>query len=182
MLSAAKRSRSILYLDASIGLRSCIKGPTAGCPTEIVHGQKEQTRQNPSPGKGRWVAPVESPPVPAGLFPRPEPAVLLRISPVGQDRLWHGRGHGLPQGRGPELLGQGADGGPADVGSQDGRLPPVRGHSSPILPGLRLVFFYDLSAVYRLALHPDDVRRWPWVCTRTCAKSTWAVAPRCGAE
>ena len=70
----------------------------------------------------------------------------------------------------------------ADVGPQDGRLPPVRGHSPPVLPGIRFVFFYDLSALHRLALHPDDVRRWPRVCTRTCAKSTWAVAPRCGAE
>ena len=50
---------------------------------------------------------------------------FYEVSAVGQDRLWYGRGDGLPQGRGSELLGQGADCGPADVGSQDGRLSPV---------------------------------------------------------
>ena len=103
---------------------------------------------------------MESPIFSAGLFFRLEPVVLLRVSAVGQDRLWHGCGDGLPQGRGSELLGKGADCGPADVGSQDGRLSPVGGDSSAVLSGLRPVLFYELSAVYWLALHSDDVRGW----------------------
>ena len=41
-----------------------------------------------------------------------------------------------------------------------GGFPQSEGHSPAVLPGIRPLFFYDLSAVYWLALHPDDVCRW----------------------
>ena len=79
-------------------------------------------------------------------------------------------------------MGEGADGGSADVGSQDGGLSTVRGDSAAVLSGIRLVFFYDLSAVYWLAVYPDDVRGGLGDVRVLAADSGGGGGRRCGAE
>ena len=42
-----------------------------------------------------------------------------------------------------------------------GGFPQSEAIPPQYFPGIRLVFFYEFSAVYWVALYPDDVRGWP---------------------